>query len=406
MTTGINTVECLLFTFSFILSYLKTPHMQPSCKSSYSAINKLNTDEKTNPFLVLHQLFDFANVAGIKDLLWQWLKITVTGGYTKKYTSYNEREHIVLLYEHLEKLLEASHLIYLSRKKTIDEQLSRLENQKTGQTTPFFEREDNISNALKEQLQQLSTSIVDLVFPAFIFYLGSSTPKNLDEPTIENNLRHYVLVIMPSTATGSKSHYESLLANKLGTENVFPIVVFLEEANRQRRTGNPFFVNYCSEDKLLYSNQQYYLADAMVFPEDQQQEMLDDNFDNWYGKASSFLAGAEFYIKTKDYSFALFMLHQQAEFILSAVIGGISGYKEPTHNIDRLIDFCRLWSPDFAELFITNTDEEQKELDLLTKAYTHARYHHKFPVTATEAKHLFERGRLFMKKAIEITVKD
>lgn len=88
-------------------------------------IYTLTSHQTENPGLVIYELFDYASLPMLKDHLWQWLKLTVTGGYNKKYFDYRERESILTFYEHLEKLLEASYLIYSDRK----EELRRLHHQ-------------------------------------------------------------------------------------------------------------------------------------------------------------------------------------------------------------------------------------------------------------------------------------
>ncbi len=72
---------------------------------------KLNAAEMNDPTLVIHELFDFADLADTRELLWSWLKITVTGTYHKELSS-SERSAIITLYEKMEKLVEAAHVIY------------------------------------------------------------------------------------------------------------------------------------------------------------------------------------------------------------------------------------------------------------------------------------------------------
>jgi len=71
---------------------------------------KLNAAEMNDPKLVIAELFDFADLADVRELLWGWLKVTVTGTYHKELTA-SERSAIITLYEKMEKLVEAAHVM-------------------------------------------------------------------------------------------------------------------------------------------------------------------------------------------------------------------------------------------------------------------------------------------------------
>lgn len=78
--------------------------------------SELPQDEPIDPQQVLTELFDFAHLPELKSVLWEWLKATVSGSYNKTMKT-SERENILVLYEHLQKLLEASHIIYQEQQK-------------------------------------------------------------------------------------------------------------------------------------------------------------------------------------------------------------------------------------------------------------------------------------------------
>jgi hypothetical protein len=77
----------------------------------------------------MYRLFDYASLPRIREILWIWLKATVTNGYNKS-LEFREKEKILLLYEKLLKLIEANHLLYLQQK----EQLQELDNQLRNKT--------------------------------------------------------------------------------------------------------------------------------------------------------------------------------------------------------------------------------------------------------------------------------
>jgi hypothetical protein len=76
---------------------------------------KLSQAEMNDPHRVIDELFDFADLPDVRELLWNWLKTTVTGTYPKNLSA-TERSVILTLYEKLEKLVEANHVMHSAHK--------------------------------------------------------------------------------------------------------------------------------------------------------------------------------------------------------------------------------------------------------------------------------------------------
>lgn len=76
----------------------------------------LNKEEVENPYLVIEELFDFAHLPEIRNLLWEWLKTTVTGDFNESLDT-REKSSLLFFYEKIEKLIEASHIILQLQKK-------------------------------------------------------------------------------------------------------------------------------------------------------------------------------------------------------------------------------------------------------------------------------------------------
>jgi hypothetical protein len=70
----------------------------------------LSKEEIQNPYGVIYAFFDYANLPRIRQMLWEWLKITINENW---HTLSNEqRADALYFYEKLEKLVEAAHLIH------------------------------------------------------------------------------------------------------------------------------------------------------------------------------------------------------------------------------------------------------------------------------------------------------
>ena len=77
---------------------------------------KLTATEIANPYQVIYDLFDFAHLPRIRELLWEFFKTTVIGNYTHDLHR-RERELLVTVYEKIEKLVEAAHIINEKQKQ-------------------------------------------------------------------------------------------------------------------------------------------------------------------------------------------------------------------------------------------------------------------------------------------------
>ena len=74
---------------------------------------RLDEEEINDPHLVISRFFDYASLPHIREYLWHWLKITVSGTFSDKIMDKRQRYDLVYLYEHIEKLIEAAHLMHL-----------------------------------------------------------------------------------------------------------------------------------------------------------------------------------------------------------------------------------------------------------------------------------------------------
>jgi hypothetical protein len=71
---------------------------------------KLSPEEIAEPHLVLAAFFDFAHLPQIREMLWDFLKLTVSGTWHAE--SGESKNDMLYFYEKLEKVIEAIHIIY------------------------------------------------------------------------------------------------------------------------------------------------------------------------------------------------------------------------------------------------------------------------------------------------------
>jgi hypothetical protein len=89
---------------------------------------RLSEEEIKDPYLVINSFFDYASLDTAREYLWEWFKTTVSGTYNTKLLTRHRRYDTIYLYEHIEKLIEAAHLINLR-------QSALKKRNKKGQTT-------------------------------------------------------------------------------------------------------------------------------------------------------------------------------------------------------------------------------------------------------------------------------
>jgi hypothetical protein len=75
---------------------------------------KLSKEEIENPDEVIHEFFTFAHLPDIRQALWEWLKLTVSGNFHRQ--SCADKSNLIYLYEQVEKLMEAVHIIHQMKK--------------------------------------------------------------------------------------------------------------------------------------------------------------------------------------------------------------------------------------------------------------------------------------------------
>jgi HEPN domain-containing protein len=349
---------------------------------------RLSGEEVNDPYLVLDQLFDFAHLPQVRGFLWDWLRLTVTGGYNRK-AGFRSRSSVLITYEFMEKLVEAAHILHVRRKVEGEGQ----------KAVPLREE------SLKEQVDR----IVKLLQPAQVYFLGEarqtiairdvpersptsnfkppSTAEDLPQAQQTSSGRHrlaegaanFFLALMPPGGR-SMQEYESLVENSRPLLPMTVMVKSIAQVNRLRKEGNPFFIKNCTPDRLVYDSGSALLAEPPALDEELLQKKARSDFDRWFEKAAGFLSGAKGFMEMGQNSLAAFMLHQSAEHALTAVLLSATGYREATHNLHKLLQYISLYAPGVAEAF-SFTPEEHGLFRQLQKAYTEARYKESYEIS-------------------------
>lgn len=335
----------------------------------------LSYEELVNPLLVIDRLFDFGKIDEIRELLWLSFRATIIGDYPKKLTR-NQRNDIVSLYEFIEKLVEAAHLIYVDKKEAAPQATSSTQ----GDEPVFYPylpehiNKVNIESHCSEEGNIGSNLLFNIVQTIAEF-------TNVEKIFLVNSVKqadwsqHFnLLVILPESSPLTYVHCQHLiekLCAKWG--HVLAWCSKWQTVGKALEEGHIFYSAVCTPDKLLYTNSPLAIPGKKM-DIDSIKKKAQVIFNHSYDIATSFIDGARYYITTKQYPTAAFMLHQAMEHGLRALLYSLTAHYKYGHNISTSLKLCTYCAPEIEMHFPQNSQAEIELFDLLKNAYVHPRY--------------------------------
>ncbi|WP_158640527.1 HEPN domain-containing protein [Anseongella ginsenosidimutans] len=252
----------------------------------------------------------------------------------------------------------------------------------------------------QDQLDYLVRIITDSLDVSAIIYIGSITSSTVIKSCfapegIEGNYQYEydLLVIPPAGEMREDYELQDIIESRCRSyAHVNATVRSMDIIRDLLRKGSSFFHTVFSEGYLLYSNGQAnlpFLTPAGI-PANKSVKAEQD-WDLLYQDAVRFLNGAEFYAGNRDLRHAVFMLHQAAERVCSAMIRVFTGLHTSTHNLNKLLRYTRLFSMEPSAIFPRNTPEEIHLFDLLFRGYSDARYRQSYEINENELEILLRR---------------
>ncbi len=212
-----------------------------------------------------------------------------------------------------------------------------------------------------------------------------------------------LLVVIPSTATTSFSHYERVIS-MANMENIsIDVSLHRSEVIQQQLTEGHLYNNMaCNKEKLIYSNE----LPAFSYPSKEILQTMATNaekqFMQAYAKADSFLEGASNYYVENNRQMTAFMLQQAVELTVRGLITALLGNCAKTHRFKELKKPLRRCLPELQYLLSENEEEENRLLRLLEKAYLESRYTNEFSITDNELQQLVGSAEAFYESAKDL----
>lgn len=246
---------------------------------------------------------------------------------------------------------------------------------------------------------EMLSGILKAIRPEKVFCFGIRT--NVSEAwscflrdTERETVTFYDLLIL-TTPDEKRPRHELLdLAecHNTKTEQVNALVHNAASVSEAVDAGSTFFETVCAKGQLLYDDENIRFKLSAEEHHPAKPAHVDEAlWGKWFDLARKFLAGASHFAGRGWNDLSAFMLHQAVEHTCIALTRAITGYRPNTHNLARLIRLIHNFAPFTIPVFPRDTREEIYLFNLLSRAYSEARYKESYRITSGEIAILIER---------------
>lgn len=155
----------------------------------------------------------------------------------------------------------------------------------------------------------------------------------------------------------------------------------IEKLNKDLSEGRYFYTEVKRDGIMLYDSGKHKLTRRRKLHYDEIQQQAKEYYEEKYQRAERFFETAQFHYSKGWYKESSFMLHQTCENLFVATHLTFTLRNKKAHNLAKLLDSVRKFSPAFRVVFPNKTIEENRLFSLLKAAYVEARYNPNFVVT-------------------------
>jgi uncharacterized protein len=248
-------------------------------------------------------------------------------------------------------------------------------------------------------LKQTISEIAAIANPDKVFLMAASLRTTQSEsafttdPIKLKSEPHYFLLILKKPGDASPNDLiQDSIENRHGyKEAVTTLVYNVCQFSDWILASHAFATHTIQRGILCYDAGAVELPPLPAFDPMVQNAMLQKDYQFHDKIAGDFLIGADLYRIRRQYSLAMFHIHQAAEQLYMALLRVIMGLKTSIHNLDKLYRYSCYFSPKLFELFPRDTDREKQLFSALQKAYTDSRYAPGFLATEMDTNYLYNR---------------
>ncbi|MDY7396333.1 HEPN domain-containing protein [Aureibaculum sp. 2210JD6-5] len=220
--------------------------------------------------------------------------------------------------------------------------------------------------------------------------------------TIKENkspINYYFTIIIEEMAKRFKERIKGVLDDCV---KMYPdcYLRFFTLHNIQNETnnGNTFFLNHCTEDRLIYcytiynSNWLFKKIDFSLLI-----KTANENYIKRREKILAFKKGADLFLKEQDYGQAAFMLHQTIEQSFITAEYFLMGTNFTGHLISDHQTFMGNVNTTFGNIFPRKTKKQTKLLNKLNQAYVKPRYALNYNINKKQVEKISKKAEVLIK---------
>jgi len=217
----------------------------------------------------------------------------------------------------------------------------------------------------------------------------------LQKPFVEH---YYILVlVLRNREISNNTLQEKIESLWTFFPSVTAFVFDLEQFNEWLLNGHPFACRVANNALCLFDNLNTKLNDVGSIDREAMKKENEIIFGQGLNKIQEFLAGADLYRIRKQNQLTAFMLHQATEHALLTILKLHMGLRVTSHNLDKLLRFCSMVSPNVADIFARHAPEDKRVFQLLQKAYIEARYRSTYEISQTDLLNLSDKVKSLQK---------
>lgn len=155
----------------------------------------------------------------------------------------------------------------------------------------------------------------------------------------------------------------------------------ISKLNDSLSNGRYFYIEIISKGIMLYNTGKYSLETPRKLNYIEIKNMALEYFNAKFPKGRRFVRYANVALNDQQFADCTFLLHQATENLVKCIPMVYTLYKPKDHDLEALIDSCKIHTMEIVEVFPRKTFDEKRIFSLLQSAYIEARYNEQFTIS-------------------------